>query len=254
MGSRSSQGSRTSFSREALRDVPVLKPRPHPVERIGLAMDTKAEKLLAEICREIEVPCGKEHIRIFSKYLLVLKRWSQAYSLTSLIRDEDIVINHFIDSLLYVKLLPPAAKSLLDVGSGAGFPGVPIKIVKPSLKVYLLEASRKKAIFLKNLVFDLSIHDVDIIQGRIEDYPCGKPHVPRSFDVIVTRALFGIDELRARVSPLCHIGTTLILSMGPSQKQTAEDLENQGCTVIDVQLASHNISRYLVAAGPRTPR
>lgn len=217
-------------------------------------MDPQTEKLLADISREIGVPCGQHHVDTFSKYLLILKRWSRAYSLTSLSRDEDIVIKHFIDSLLYVKLLPPDAELLLDVGSGAGFPGVPIKIVRPSLKVYLLEPSRKKATFLKNLIFDLSLRDVEIVQGRIEDYPCGKPDAPRAFDVIVTRALFGIDEFRRKVTRLCHEGTVLILSRGPSQRQEVKELENLGCTAISVRLASHNIERYLVAAKSQTLR
>lgn len=217
-------------------------------------MGPDTEKLLADVSREIEVPCLKEHIRTFAKYLEVLKRWSRAYNLTSLVRDEDIVIKHFIDSLLYVKLLPPAAELLLDVGSGAGFPGVPMKIVRPSLKVSLLEPSRKKAAFLKNLIFDLALRDVKIIQGRIEDYPCGQPYAPGSFDVIVTRALFGIDEFRRKVSRLSHDRTVLLLSKGPSQRQTVKDLESLGYTVLRVRLSSHDIERYVVAAGFQTPR
>ena len=80
-------------------------------------------------------------------YLSELKKWNRAYNLTGLAKDEDIIIKHFLDSLLYLKAIPQGALQVADIGTGAGFPGIPITIIRPEIEMYLIEPSGKKVRF-----------------------------------------------------------------------------------------------------------
>ncbi|MEW6215889.1 MAG: 16S rRNA (guanine(527)-N(7))-methyltransferase RsmG, partial [Nitrospirota bacterium] len=93
-----------------------------------------------------------EQLSAFMTYLSELKRWNKAYNLTSLSKDEDIIIKHFLDSLLYLKAIPDGEIKIADVGSGAGFPGIPLKIIRPEIEMYLIEPSRKKSAFLRHII------------------------------------------------------------------------------------------------------
>ncbi|MCX8033917.1 MAG: 16S rRNA (guanine(527)-N(7))-methyltransferase RsmG [Thermodesulfovibrio sp.] len=144
-----------------------------------------------EITENLKLPADenivKELIAKFILYLRELQKWNKAYNLTSIDDEREIVIKHFIDSLLYLYYIPEKPLKIADVGSGAGFPGVPIALVRPCLKVFLIEPSWKKCAFLKNIKRKLQLTDVEIIQAKVED-------ISDKFDIVLSRALWSIKD------------------------------------------------------------
>jgi len=151
----------------------------------------------------------------FGTYLHELKRWSGAYGLTSLKTDEDIIVKHFIDSCLYFKALPAGIGSVADVGSGAGLPGLPLKIMRPELRVFLIEASQKKSAFLRHMLRVLGLEGIECIESRVEDV------AGIEVDAALTRALFSVGDFIKKAGHIVRPGGLFVLSKGP---KAAEEL------------------------------
>lgn len=206
--------------------------------------------LLADALQRLEIYCNASHRRAFRVYLDMIKKWSRAYNLTSIKDDREIIVKHFIDSISYIKAIPDNARTLLDVGSGAGFPGVPLKIIRPGLAVYLLEPSRKKSSFLKNLIKELGLSGIHVVGCRIEDYSPEDKGFPAKFDIIATRALFKTDQFIEKALPFCSERGLLIISKGPSYKEEVQDIKRVQCEVIDAGLAVYGLQRFLLLIKP----
>lgn len=206
--------------------------------------------LIGEALEMLDMRFRNEYVLAFSSYLELLKKWSRAYNLTSIKEDREIVVKHFIDSLIYLKAIPESAVTLADIGTGAGFPGVPVKIVRPDLKVYLIEPSRKKASFLRNLIKELVLHDIFVLRCRVENYPCDQGDAPERFDIVTTRALYKIDEFVKKASHLCKSNGTMVISKGPSAEQEINTVEVGRCKVIKPDLSRFGIDRYLISIKP----
>lgn len=215
------------------------------------------ESILIQGFKDLSLPLDSKKIKAFMNYLSELKRWNMTYNLTSLKRDEDIIIKHFLDSLLYLRALPegrlvgqtsrlseigqPSRLSVMDVGSGAGFPGVPLKIIRPELRLYLVEPSRKKAGFLDYLVRTLKLGDVVVIEKRIEDVS------GILVDVALTRALFDIKDFYKKASHLLRKDGRLILSKGPKVEEEIKEIkEGLLFETHKVRLPLTDIYRYIV--------
>jgi len=183
----------------------------------------KPEELLKQGFTELQISCSEKQIRTFLTYLAELKKWNRAYNLTGLKTDDDIIIKHFLDSLLYIKALPASPFHMADIGSGAGFPGIPVKIMMPEIAVTLIESSRKKAAFLRSIVRTLGLKQVTVIEERIEHLgnECGQ-----SFDVIVSRATFSIREFLTAACPYVRPGGRLVLNKGPKVPDELAELGN----------------------------
>ena len=173
--------------------------------------------LLHETSREIGVRLSGRQAELFWLYLQVLLEWNKTFPLTSVTDPADIVIKHFVDSLSPLPYLG-ASTSLLDIGSGAGFPGIPLKIAAPDLRLSLVDANRKKISFLKQVVRTLELREVAVRHGRIDDLP--PPEEP--YTTILSRAFRRLEPLLEMVSPLIAPGCTLIAMLGPA---TPEDQE-----------------------------
>lgn len=145
--------------------------------------------LLQESSAEIGVPLNTEQVQRFMVYLEQLQLWNQSFNLTSITLDNEIIIKHFVDSLASFKADEVKVGSrLLDVGTGAGFPGIPLKIARLDLNITLVEPVKKKSSFLHFIVGLLRLENVDIFDGTLERFmnerlPYG------SFDYLATRAL-----------------------------------------------------------------
>ena len=203
------------------------------------------EKLLKQGLKELEVSCSGEQIRSFMTYLSELKKWNRAYNLTALKKDEDIIIKHFLDSLLYIKAFPEGELKLIDAGTGAGFPGIPIKIVRPEIDITLIESSRKKTAFLRHIARSLGLADLKVLEQRFEHL--GKEH-ERAYDLIISRATFGISEFLKIACPYVKEGGRLILNKGP---KLSEELKKSGAAeavkeVLNLQLPITKDERNLV--------
>lgn len=181
-----------------------------------------AEELLRQGVTELKLSCSEKQARTFLTYLSELKKWNRAYNLTGLKTDDDIIIKHFLDSLLYIRTLPPSPFHMADIGTGAGFPGVPVKIMVPEIELTLIESSRKKAAFLRNIVRTLDLRRVTVLEKRIEHLG---NELGQSFDTIVSRATFSIREFLTAACPYVRPGGTLILNKGPRVHDELTELE-----------------------------
>ncbi|MBI2859324.1 MAG: 16S rRNA (guanine(527)-N(7))-methyltransferase RsmG [Chloroflexi bacterium] len=135
--------------------------------------------------------------------------WNSRINLTSITLWEDVQTRHFVDSLTPVLALPrirePGERNLLDVGSGGGFPGVPLKIAFPRLRVVLIESTQKKVRFLEHLVDRLALKGVEVVTGRAEDLARDRRYREK-FDAVVARAVAGLASLVEIIVPFCLIG------------------------------------------------
>jgi 16S rRNA (guanine527-N7)-methyltransferase len=145
-----------------------------------------------------------------AKYLELLTRWNQTIPLTSIQDDTEVVARHFGESIFAGPLLPMSRGRLADVGSGAGFPGLPLKIAFPELQVTLLEPSIKKCAFLREVQSALGLPGVDVVRNRYEDFHAA----PGSFDFVCSRALGGYKRLLLWSKVVLKPGGHVILWLG----------------------------------------
>jgi 16S rRNA (guanine527-N7)-methyltransferase len=192
----------------------------------------------------LSISYTETQIKAFLIYLAELKKWNRAYSLTSLRTDTDIVIKHFLDSLLFLKVLPAHARNVADIGSGAGFPGIPMKIMRPDLAVVLIEPSRKKALFLEHMQRTLCIEGLTVVNKRIEDVE------DLRVDAAVTRALFSVREFLDKAERLLHDKGVLVLSKGPKIEEELRDLKIPVLERKSLMLPFENSTRHLVIIRP----
>lgn len=205
-------------------------------------MEIKNEEiLLIEGLRELNLEHDEHIISQFIKYLNELKRWNRAYNLTSLKKNEDIIIKHFFDSLLYLKAIPYGKWDICDIGSGAGFPAIPMSIVRPDLKIYPIEPSRKKTAFLRHIKRVLLLNNIEIIESRVEEVrDC-------LFDIGVSRALFDIKDIVKRASHVLRSEGFFVLNKGPKINEELKSLPgNIKVEVMKVSLPFTKIDRNIV--------
>lgn len=207
-----------------------------------------AEKILITGLNELDISCTAEQISSFLTYLAELKKWNRAYNLTALRTDRDIIVKHFLDSLLYLRAFPEGALKIVDAGTGAGFPGIPIKIVRPAAEVLLVDSSRKKAAFLRHMIRSLKLTGIDVMEQRLE-HP-GREH-EKAYDVIVSRATFSVSEFLKIACPYVKENGRLILNKGP---KLPEELKEAGTAeavkeVLNLRLPIIHDERRLVVLG-----
>ena len=162
------------------------------------------ERLQAEAGR-LGVRLEPHQLDQFRKYLDLLMTWNRKINLTAITDPEIVLDKHFLDSLAAVPLVPPGR--LIDVGAGAGFPGIPIAIVRSDVKVSLLESIGKKASFLRTAVHELGL-GCEVLEMRLEDYDGPK------FDAAISRATFAPAEWLDRGSTLVRSGGCIIIMTG----------------------------------------
>lgn len=152
--------------------------------RIG---SKKWQNLIYEGAKDLDIQIDGEKIEKFEIHALELIKWNQKTNLTAITDPVDVAVKHYLDSIIPAKIIP-FGTSLLDIGSGAGFPGIPLKILMPSLSVTLIDASRKKVSFLKHVIRILELKNIDAFHIRAEDF-AKKPDVANTYGVIISRAL-----------------------------------------------------------------
>lgn len=146
-----------------------------------------------------------EQIAKFNKYLDLLLEWNEKFNLTAITDKDEIEEKHFIDSIELANFFDLKNKTLIDIGSGAGFPGIPLAIVEPSLKVTLLEATGKRVTFLKEVVKELNLKNVEVIQGRAEELGTRE-----KYDLVTARAVKELNVLLEISFYLVKVGGSFI--------------------------------------------
>ena len=155
---------------------------------------------MVSAARELGLTIGEIHAEQFMRYLAHLIEWNKAINLTAIINPNEIIVKHFIDSLgALIATNFPQNGVVLDVGSGGGFPGIPLKIVRSDIRVVLVEPVQKKCSFLNSVIGLLKLHDVSTFNGTIEQY--AKWPLRHVIDTVVVRAL-KYEEMRKYIPEL----------------------------------------------------
>lgn len=151
----------------------------------------------------------------FQDYYQELVAWNARFNLTAITDQEGVQVRHFLDSLSCLLALGNNVQeqSLIDIGSGAGFPGLPLKIVCPSLRLTLLEATGKKVGFLQHVVALLKLHDVTVIHARAEQIGQDPLH-REAYDWVLARAVAAMPTLIEYLLPLCRLGGYCLAQKG----------------------------------------
>lgn len=203
----------------------------------------EARELFIKGLDMLRISYTEEQLEAFSLLLAELKKWNRAYNLTGLQTDRDIVIKHFLDSLLFHKVLAADVRTVADIGSGAGFPGIPMKIMRPELGMTLVEPSQKKTQFLAHIQRALRLDGLRIINIRVEDV-----HGER-FDAAVTRALFSIHEFINKAERILKKNGVLILSKGPKVDEELRGVVGRRIKRHDMILPFQDSMRHLIIIG-----
>ena len=182
---------------------------------------TEARNLLERGARALNLDLASKQIDQFLAYLDLLLKWNRKMNLTALRTPAEIISRHFLDSLLLLPHLPQNAR-LLDIGSGAGFPGLPLKIARPGLTIDLVEATAKKASFLKEAVRRLGLSGMNVIPVFLGKEPVALPPEV-SWDFFVSRGVKLEAVLRA-VNPFWGPAQRLLLMKGPDWHEEIEKL------------------------------
>lgn len=183
-------------------------------------------QLLKEISSEMGFSLSEKQLSQFMLYKDLLLEWNETINLTAITDQREIIIKHFADCISIGETLPfQENATLIDVGTGAGFPGVPLKIVFPSLQVTLLDSLQKRVSFLDELVEKLELDDVSCIHSRAEDG--GKnPAYREQFDYCVSRAVANLAVLSEYCLPFVKEGGCFISLKGPDVEEEVEEAKN----------------------------
>jgi 16S rRNA (guanine527-N7)-methyltransferase len=201
------------------------------------------EESIANGLEAMSIPATAEQRRRLAAHLELIAKWNRVHNLTAVRETEQMVVLHVLDSLSLLPHLGPA-RTLLDVGSGPGFPGIPISIVRPELQVRLLDSSSKKCAFLEQARAELGLGNVGVVCERVETW---KP-VER-FDVVVSRAFADLSDFVVQAAHLVVPGGRLLAMKGvyPFDEIARVPATHRVAGVIELAVPMLEAKRHLVA-------
>ena len=173
------------------------------------------EEFINEL-KKINITVTKHMLEQLEKYDEVLRAENKKYNLTAIKNKEDVYLKHFYDSLTLSKIIKLENQSLCDIGTGAGFPGMVLKIVYPNLKVTLVDATEKKCKFLQLVIQELGLKDIEVIHARAEIY---SKTVREKYDIVTSRAVAPLKHLLEYSIPLVKVGGNYIAMKSDIQKE-----------------------------------
>lgn len=203
--------------------------------------------------KEFEIDYNDETIEKFKVYKELLKEWNEKINLTAITDDNEIDIKHFLDSITVLKTgYIKSGQKIIDVGTGGGFPGVPIKIMEEGTDVVLLDSLNKRINFLNEVISNLGLKNIKAIHGRAEDFGLNSEYREK-FDVVVSRAVASLNILSEYCLPFVKVGGHFIALKGPEIKNEMEEskkaLKILGAEIvdkIDITLPSSDITHILL--------
>ncbi len=209
---------------------------------------------LAVWAQEMGVDLDQDQLELFQEWARHLEMWGRRLNLTAIRGEREVARLHFLDSLTAFRISAArTASSVLDVGSGAGLPGVAMGIARPDLNVHLLEASARKARYLERLITTLGLERVRVLEGRAETI-AHDPVIRESYSLVTARAVAPLPVLLEYCLPFCRPGGTFIAFKGPAAveelKRAATALELLGGEtqeIIEVTLPEANERRVLLS-------
>lgn len=180
---------------------------------------TNFYKKMAEESEKIGIKLPDEQLNEFYEYMQLLLEWNEKMNLTAITDPEEVIKKHFVDSITIKKYIKEENR-LIDVGTGAGFPGIPLKIVDKSIKLTLLDSLNKRINFLNEIIEKLSLKEVNTIHSRAEEYAKNKAR--ESYDVAVSRAVADLPILLEYLMPYVKLNGICICMKGPKAQEELE--------------------------------
>lgn len=177
--------------------------------------ENNLEQLLIDGAEKFSTNLDKTQVEQLLLYKGILKEWNEKINLTAIEEDRDVIIKHFIDSLSILPYIKDENLKLIDVGTGAGFPGIPAKIAFKNLEVILLDSLDKRVKFLNEIIMKLKINGIKAVHGRAEDFGIN-PQYREKFDVSVARAVANLPVLLEYCLPFVKTGGIFIAMKGSS--------------------------------------
>ena len=162
-----------------------------------------------------------EQMDKFYKYMNLLIEWNEKINLTAIIEPNEIILKHFIDSITILKDIKDGL-TIVDVGTGAGFPGIPLSIMNPTLKITLVDSLNKRLIFLQEVINELDLKNVELVHARAEEFGRNKKYREK-FDVATSRAVANLSTLSEYLLPLVKINGKAISMKAGNASQEIED-------------------------------
>jgi len=180
------------------------------------------KNILKECSEKMNISLTEEQLNEYEKYKEMLVEWNEKMNLTAITDDEGVAIKHFADSVSVLHLIREKDASIIDVGTGAGFPGVPLKIANKDFKVTLLDSLNKRINFLEEVKKELSLDNLTCIHSRAED-GARNPQLRDNFDYCVSRAVARLNVLCEYCMPFVKEGGYFISLKGPEIEEELDE-------------------------------
>ena len=175
-------------------------------------MNNDFKNKMIELARMINDELTEDQLENFFKYMNLLLEWNEKINLTAITDVDDIILKHFIDSMTVLKYIEKD-KSIIDVGTGAGFPGIPIAIMREDVKITLLDSLNKRINYLNEVCSELKINNIETIHGRAEEAGQNKKYREK-YDIAVSRAVANMTTLSEYLIPFVKVGGICICMKG----------------------------------------
>ena len=209
--------------------------------------------ILKQGIEDFGIETNEKMLEDFEEYKELLVEWNQKMNLTGIEDEKEVFIKHFLDSISAVtKGYIQNGMSLIDVGTGAGFPGMPLRICLPELKVTLLDSLNKRINFLQEVSSKLSIDDIEFIHGRAEDFGKNEDYREK-YDIATARAVAGLPVLMEFCVPFIKVGGYFVCLKGPNanleleeSKKAMEVLGVEYIEKIDVKLPESDLNHNIL--------
>ena len=182
-----------------------------------------------------------EKEKLFDTYMKLLLDWNEKINLTAITQKDDIIMKHFIDSLSIIKYLENSQK-VIDIGTGAGFPGIPIKIMNNSLKITLVDSLNKRVNFLNEVINKLELKEINAIHARAEELG-KKEEFREKYDVATSRAVANLSTLLEYLMPFVKVGGKCICMKGSNIE---DELKNAKKAIIEFGGELEKINNFLL--------
>ena len=199
----------------------------------------KDRDLLVEGLHRMSLNLSDQMIDQLMAYLNLIEKWNRVYNLTAIRERDEMIKLHFLDSLSILNHVE--MEHVLDVGSGAGFPGIVLAVTKPELKVTVMDSVNKKTTFMQQVKSELSLTNLNVVNARVEDY---QPTI--LFDGVITRAFSSIQNMLLMTQHTLQKNGAWLAMKSKDVKEELEALDQNQYTLIPLEVPFINAERYLV--------
>lgn len=182
------------------------------------------QNIFKEECNKNNISIREEKIKLFYDYMKYLLEWNEKINLTAIKDEKEFVVKHFVDSLTISEIVGDN-KRIIDVGTGGGFPGIPLKLSKENLDVTLIDSVNKKVMVLNDIINKMNLSNIEAIHTRAEDLAQNKEY-REDFDIAVSRAVSNMNTLVEYLIPFVKVGGYVICMKGPGYEEELEASKN----------------------------